>query len=398
MNRWDETWHRLIDWTSGQAKSERLSAQVLAADGFSIIEPSHPLGGKDSGRDATCKRGEEEWAVAVYFPRGQQAFAEIRKKFLADVASARASGASRVVFVTNQELRLAERKHLKDRAGLVSCEVYELERITAILDRPGMAQVRQQFLGIGDDPPPVQIAEGGKGGSAPGAGGGGGGAVGTNARGGRGGDGGNIDSIWLPELLPLLSHVGAPGAGGGGGASASPEMPLFDQSSLLTDTFEQTIALPTPVCGKGGDGGNAGPVPPARAVEQRDLDAGLRVAVLAPADCIQLRGGLISALGLGWESYNVPNLPFPAQWPVACVFAKSSRGEGSDAIGAWLVVSDPQGNEVAKEPMLLSDGGWTVLSTFAVMTFPVNVLGIWTLSVCSGYFRLASLGIDVRQA
>ena len=45
--RWDETWHRLREWTSGQGPSERLAAQILMEDGFTGLDPSHPLGGKD---------------------------------------------------------------------------------------------------------------------------------------------------------------------------------------------------------------------------------------------------------------------------------------------------------------------------------------------------------------
>lgn len=43
--RQDETWHRLREWTSGQTPSERLAAQLLAEEGYSEIDPSHPLGG-----------------------------------------------------------------------------------------------------------------------------------------------------------------------------------------------------------------------------------------------------------------------------------------------------------------------------------------------------------------
>jgi len=31
--RWDETWHRLLEWTNGQAQSERLAAQILISEG-----------------------------------------------------------------------------------------------------------------------------------------------------------------------------------------------------------------------------------------------------------------------------------------------------------------------------------------------------------------------------
>ena len=39
--RWDETWHRLREWTNGQGLSERLAAQILLAEGFTNVDPSH---------------------------------------------------------------------------------------------------------------------------------------------------------------------------------------------------------------------------------------------------------------------------------------------------------------------------------------------------------------------
>ena len=71
-NRYDETWHRLIEWTKGQAPSERLAAQILVHEGFSSLDPSHPLGGPDGGKDAMANKDGLRFAMAVYFPRGPQ--------------------------------------------------------------------------------------------------------------------------------------------------------------------------------------------------------------------------------------------------------------------------------------------------------------------------------------
>jgi len=147
-NRWDETWHRLREWTNGQGHSERLAAQILLAERFEGLDPSHPLGGKDGGKDAICHRDGKTWVMAVYFPRGQQSFDSIRAKFAADLTGATANAAQGFAFVTNQELRLAERKSLGAMTGDIELELYHLERITAILDQPPMAGVRQQFLGL----------------------------------------------------------------------------------------------------------------------------------------------------------------------------------------------------------------------------------------------------------
>lgn len=148
--RWDETWHRLSEWTSGQGPSERLAAQVLLEDGFTQLDPSHPLGGRDGKKDAIAWRSNEKWVMAVYFPRGRQPFGEIKEKLISDFAGVAPNGAAALAFVTNQELSLSERSELRNSVpGRI--EIYHLERITAILDKPSMRSVRAQFLGISQE-------------------------------------------------------------------------------------------------------------------------------------------------------------------------------------------------------------------------------------------------------
>lgn len=66
--RWDETWHRLRVWTDGQGPSERLAAQVLLAEGYRDLDPTHPLGGRDGGRDAIATKDSENWGDGGLFP------------------------------------------------------------------------------------------------------------------------------------------------------------------------------------------------------------------------------------------------------------------------------------------------------------------------------------------
>jgi tetratricopeptide (TPR) repeat protein len=146
--RTDETWHRLLQWTYGQAPSERLSYQLLAFDGYTHIDPSHPLGGKDGGKDAIVYRGAKRYVMAAYFPRGQQSIGDIKRKFLGDLDGVRANHAVGIVFVTNQEISLSERRDLAAVAKPAKVDLFHLERVTQILDDPRMAQVRQQYLGI----------------------------------------------------------------------------------------------------------------------------------------------------------------------------------------------------------------------------------------------------------
>lgn len=205
--RWDSTWRLLLEWTDGQGRSECLAAQALAREGFESIDPSHPLGGPDGGKDAVCTKGGQRWVMAVYFPRGQQSLTATKAKFLSDLKGVKANDANGLVFVTNQELKVAERELLTDAAAPTPVDLFHLDRLRLILDKPDMASVRQQFLGTGNDDP-GETSLGGEGGKAMGAGGGGGGASGGGALGGPGGRGGDIRFNGQPGE--------APGSGGGG--------------------------------------------------------------------------------------------------------------------------------------------------------------------------------------
>ena len=112
------------------------------------MDPSHPLGGKDGGKDAICTKQGKKWIMAVYFPRGQKELADIRAKFESDLAGAKKNGAFGIAFVTNQEIRLAEREDLRLMAGEIELDLFHLERVTVALDKPSLAGVRHQFLGI----------------------------------------------------------------------------------------------------------------------------------------------------------------------------------------------------------------------------------------------------------
>jgi hypothetical protein len=146
--RWDETWHRLREWTNAPGQAERLAALLLHAEGYRDVDPSHPLGGPDGGKDALAIRDGERWIMAVYFPRGQQPLGEIKAKFAADAAGIGRNEAKGMAFVTNQELTLSQRKELQESVG-PGVDLLHLERITTILDRPEMHAVRSQFLAIG---------------------------------------------------------------------------------------------------------------------------------------------------------------------------------------------------------------------------------------------------------
>jgi hypothetical protein len=209
--RWDETWHRLLEWTNGQGPSERFAAQVLLHEGFTGVDPSHPLGGKDGGKDAVCLKDGRRWVMGVYFPRGQQEFEAIKTKFSSDIHAARENNAEGFAFVTNQELRLAARSALS-AAWPDHIEIYHLERLTAILDSPDMQIVRKQFLGI-------DLADDTKGGA-----GGGGRIIGDRGTviGGRGGEGGT-HGVGGRGGSGFIQGDGGVIVGGDGGSAGTPD-------------------------------------------------------------------------------------------------------------------------------------------------------------------------------
>ncbi len=448
-NRYDETWHRLREWTKGQTPSERLAAQILVNEGFADVDPSHPLGGRDGGKDATAKKDGKRFAMAVYFPRGQQTLGKITEKFEADLAAARANSIEGFAFVTNQELTLGERQGLRNLDGSIAVELYHLERITTILDSPGMAKVREQFLDMeAESPPPINL--GGEGGTAPGAGGGGGGAIGPGARAGRGGDGGNFYHFG-PEPMPLdvieqtLRHINdgigmPPGAGGEGGSGLGANAVGGDggnggdgvQAALPVepgDTFEIEVgeggkgaALPGqhPSGGgdsvirirsrdgtlkgtlraKGGTGAKAGGLPDGVVeISQADIDGGFQISTLMPANTLESRGGLISILGGGWSTYNVPQLPIDTVWPFLCTSSWHTL-DSTAARGLQLCLLDPRGIEVSRIALVLpleSVGGtnyhWT-----GMIGAPLNSEGRWTLRVQSEEFLLSQIIVNVVLA
>ena len=134
----------------------------MPAEGYEDVDPSHPLGGPDDGRDGECTRNGKKGVWAVYFSRGQDStLTKIKKKLESDIKEARKHDPKFLVFVTNQEVRLAERDTLRALGGDIEIELFHLERVAGVLDRPHMAQVRQQFLGIpaiGVAPMDVKVA------------------------------------------------------------------------------------------------------------------------------------------------------------------------------------------------------------------------------------------------
>lgn len=429
--RWDETWHRLREWTNDQGPSERLAAQVLLHEGYVGIDPSHPLGGRDGGGDAICTKDGKRWVMAVYFPRGQQPIGSIIDKFSHDLHGACANQAEGIAFVTNQELRLAERKSLVELASSMTAEIYHLERLATILDSPAMASVRKQFLGIDYDEPPT-ITLGGQGGLAPGAGGGGGGAIGAGAHGGDGGPGGKFIFMGSPGRAPgaggggegVVGDNSHGGQGGGGGDHVVVEIGSDELQELRAAGLERLDLR----VGKGGEAGAPGedsivnfvaadgtvlrsivarggrPGSPAkrdlgaRQATAIDIESGLHVSSVLLAECAQLRHGLLYLLGAGWENFEFPTMPFEANWPLCCTISMGRLDPGT-LIEFHAVVRDPEGLQVAKEVFVASKGAGGQVSRPNVLVplrFTGSRDGVWTISIVSGGATLAQLPVEVK--
>jgi hypothetical protein len=346
-NRYDETWHRLREWTKGQMPSERLAAQILIHEEFSGLDPSHPLGGKDGGRDAIASKDGMRFAMAVHFPRGQQTFKAITTKFDGDLAGAKRNSVEGIAFVTNQELTLSEREKIKKLAAPTVVELYHLERITTILDTPAMAKVREQFLDI-EAESSLAIHLGGQGGAAPTAGGGGGGAIGPNATGGRGGPGGDINLHGTPGEAPGAGGggagaVGEGAAGGEGGAGGEYVSVTLGPDDIGPDSGVHHFEIQVGKGGVGGPGedsiinlcdedghvlrsivakgGRAGAPPyvppPSRSPTEEDLKAGLKVTGILAAEFIRFsKDGLITFVAGGWDFCEANSNPFRLQLPL----------------------------------------------------------------------------------
>lgn len=144
----DETWIRLQQWMKGQKPAERMTAFILDGEGFKSIDPSHPLGGRDGLKDIVCEKDGVSWIVACYFPRSEKQFNEIKRKYQDDLEGVRVNDADGIIFVTNQELTLGQRKQLKEVDESVEVEIYHLDRIAYLLDKPQNYGLRLEFLDI----------------------------------------------------------------------------------------------------------------------------------------------------------------------------------------------------------------------------------------------------------
>lgn len=150
MSGTSEIRNKLIMWDRGQAEAEGLAALVLAQNGYEGIDPQHPLGGPDGGKDIICRANNSKWVGAAYFAAGEKGFTEIKKKFLHDLEGAVKNKVFGIAFVCNQKLTDSQRTELACEAKKVNldADIYHLERLVVILNDPIMYGARLKFLEI----------------------------------------------------------------------------------------------------------------------------------------------------------------------------------------------------------------------------------------------------------
>jgi len=147
QKRGQEAWKRLLDWHDGQTSAERLASRLLNLIGYSNVDLSHPLGGPDGKKDIICKKDGKKWVVGVYFPNGQKKFKKIEEKFENDLKGVDQNDADGFVFVTNQELKISEKKDLKQKEKF-DIELIHLEALASLMDAPLGYALRMEFLDI----------------------------------------------------------------------------------------------------------------------------------------------------------------------------------------------------------------------------------------------------------
>jgi fido (protein-threonine AMPylation protein) len=139
----------LATWRAGPTLAERLAAAILKLEGYEDIDPQAPIGGPDGRKDILCTKGSRTWIAAVYFPPTGKSFSEVETKFRSDLEGTTLHKRGGLVFITNQRLTLGERDTLAEVAQSAEkeCDIYNVERLRAVLDVPEGYGVRAEFLG-----------------------------------------------------------------------------------------------------------------------------------------------------------------------------------------------------------------------------------------------------------
>ena len=128
--------------------SERLSAGILHLERYESVDPQHPLGGRDGGKDVIFLKEGERWIGACFFPPTEPSFTDIKNKFQDNVKGVKANDGKGIAFFVNQHLTISERNELLALSDGLMAEIYHVERIRGILDDARGYGLRLEYLGI----------------------------------------------------------------------------------------------------------------------------------------------------------------------------------------------------------------------------------------------------------
>ncbi|MCM3294178.1 hypothetical protein M3661_29205 [Paenibacillus sp. MER 180] len=144
---------------TNQLHREQMCRAILAIDKrFTDVQPRHPRGGPDGGRDIEAIYRESQLTFgAVGFVNqandSEEQKKKIKEKFDSDLSSAVSSDnrPSGFVFFTNINLTIGEKELLIDKAKkkqILFCEILDRERLRITLDSPDGFAIRFQYLSI----------------------------------------------------------------------------------------------------------------------------------------------------------------------------------------------------------------------------------------------------------
>lgn len=125
---------------------------------FTDVQPRHPRGGPDGGRDieATFRQEQRAYGAVGFVNQANDSDEQkqsIKGKFKSDLESALNADTKPAVFIflTNINLTIGEKEPLVQHAktaGLVYCEIIDRERLRISLDSPDGFSIRFQYLGL----------------------------------------------------------------------------------------------------------------------------------------------------------------------------------------------------------------------------------------------------------
>jgi hypothetical protein len=154
-----QTDERLRTWLdSNQLARERVALAIIKTDKrFKNVQPRHPRGGPDGGRDIQASYESQEVFIAVGFLNSANDSDKDRRKtirkFKSDLKRAKEENKDlqNFIFITNVNLTTTQKRKSMEHArgkGIYLCDIYDRERLRIVLDSPDGFAIRYQYLGI----------------------------------------------------------------------------------------------------------------------------------------------------------------------------------------------------------------------------------------------------------